>query len=78
MMLLLGGVVGGSCFSVFPAHGLSRTSCTLCGCLCGGGCDGVVVWELYSGREHLVRRDEWLVILWVAGSFVLSCISNFL
>ena len=22
----------------------------------GGGCDGVVVWELHSGREHLVCR----------------------
>jgi len=29
----------------------------LCGVLCGGGCDGVVVWELYSGREHLVKQD---------------------
>lgn len=26
------------------------------GCV-GGGCDGVVVWELYSGREHLVKQD---------------------
>jgi len=28
------------------------------GCSGGGGCDGVVVWELYSGREHLVKQDR--------------------
>ena len=37
---------------------LRTGSSTSLGCGVGGGCDGVVVWELYSGREHLVRRDE--------------------
>ena len=46
---------------------------------CGGGCDGVVVWELYSGREHLVKQDEnMLVILWVAGCFCFVLHKQFL
>ena len=54
----MGGVCGvlGSVFS-----GLSRAwpkpyMNPFVGCV-GGGCDGVVVWELYSGREHLVKQD---------------------
>ena len=50
---------------VFVFSGLSRAwpkrarACILCGvCGVGGGCDGVVVWELYSGREHLVRQGD--------------------
>ena len=39
-----------------PGTGSSTSFGGWCGV--GGGCDGVVVWELYSGREHLVRRDE--------------------
>ena len=58
-----------------PAHGLSRTSRTLGG-VCGGGCDGVVVWELYSGREHLVRQVK---NRWPSGRcFCLVLHSNFL
>lgn len=45
-------------FFWFPAHGLSRTVRTRKGVCVGGGCDGVVVWELYSGREHLVKQDQ--------------------
>ncbi|EKB47289.1 hypothetical protein B879_04113 [Cecembia lonarensis LW9] len=52
--------VGAGCWVVFfldcPAHGLSRHVTSFVGCV-GGGCDGVVVWELYSGREHLVKQD---------------------
>jgi len=48
------------------------------GCLSGGGCDGVVVWELYSGREHLVKQVRKTGGLRVDGVFVLFCISNFL
>ncbi len=35
-----------------------RTSTSLSGVVCGGGCDGVVVWELHSGREHLARTTR--------------------
>jgi hypothetical protein len=46
---------------VFVFSGLSRAwpkpHEPFWGCV-GGGCDGVVVWELYSGREHLVRQDR--------------------
>ena len=56
-----GAWCGWFCCFWFPAHGLSFALVRqlLWGwCGVGGGCDGVVVWELYSGREHLVRRDE--------------------
>ncbi len=75
------GFGDGSCFFWFPAHGLSRSSRTsFRGCSCGGGCDGVVVWELYSGREHLVKQvRKRPVAPWGSlVSFVLFCISNFL
>ena len=48
----------GFCFFGVPAHGLSRHDPPfVAGCV-GGGCDGVVVWELHSGREHLVKQDQ--------------------
>ena len=56
------GCVGGW---VFVFSGLSRAwpkpHEPPWGCV-GGGCDGVVVWELYSGREHLVRQGFFLVL----------------
>ena len=47
----------GSVFSGFsPAWPKPARYPSFGGCV-GGGCDGVVVWELYSGREHLVKQD---------------------
>ena len=61
---------GWFCFFWFPAHGLSRSQVHRLVSRGGGGCDGVVVWELHSGREHLVKQDRpaalsggWLVCL---------------
>ena len=58
-----GGCAGvGFCFFRLSRAWPRPYELPLCGCSCGGGCDGVVVWELYSGREHLVRQGFFLVL----------------
>lgn len=65
----VGGIgVGFVCFGsrVWP---MPHMSAPFCWGVCGGGCDGVVVWELHSGREHLARTTrDWFAcpLGWVA------------
>jgi len=56
----IGHPCGGARWTLFRLSRAWPTPYTLQGCFPGcacGGCDGVVVWELHSGREHLVNRE---------------------
>lgn len=77
IVFLGGGVLGVSVFVLCLLQACSVRAIVLLGCcwwVCLWGC-GVVVWELYSEREHLADEMSLMTLFpWVVGCLSLVCV----